>query len=849
VTKGLDNVSPVDTKVVIQVKIASEKIGRWLRSGPISFLMSAAILVVFIVAMSVGREVVEPNIAAGAGHGWWTVFTTVAWTKSPIHMVIDIALMLSVGIWLERVVTSPWYLIIGNAIYCVSAVVTIGIATLNDNLFPHFKAPLESQEIVGVAVFLIGIASAASFKMIAEWRKRTRAMVASILLVMLAFVGSLGTIFTFIAALIGTLFGFIFWGKNRDKRPAVMRGPQDKRALVAIVVAGIVFGTLITLRSPDMVGGLSSLRYPMPADALSAETVSQICSVENLRGMCLHYSYLLRTGGNGNTILALMPLLLQLILAWGLRGGRRAAWWGTIILQALTAVVAGIHLLVIWNEVRSWSEGAEALGFTESGRPTARFIVPLMMPLVLLIVAFVQRKLFTVRATAGTYERLWRNFSAVTAATLLVTLIIGVIIGATKTFLSTIWVLTTDFLIRLLPSSVLSLVTPQMDQETAAGIILMSWMPIIPWVAICALLLISFRRRELPNSIGQSEYIAIAKTTGPGSMGWITTWPQNKYWKASSCSAAIAYRVDRGVALTVSDPAVLPEDLPEVLEEFARFATDQGLTPAFYSVHAPVVTVTDQWRWSRLQVAEEAVLLLSELEFKGKRLRDVRTALNRAKREGIHTEWTTYEACKPALLEQVKQISAEWVSDKPLPGMSFTFGGINELNDPEVRILLAVDEKQTVHGVTSWMPIYDEGQITGWTLDFMRRLTGGFRPVMEYLIVSAALWAKDEGYETLSLSGTPLVKTKGQKGTDESAGLDQLLDVLGQTLEPVYGFRSLLNFKAAFNPEYVPIYLAVPTTAELPTVGLAIAHAHLPHLALRETVALGSHLLPKETKH
>src|SRR5512133_3687079 len=60
----------------------------------------------------------------------------------------------------------------------------------------------------------------------------------------------------------------------------------------------------------------------------------------------------------------------------------------------------------------------------------------------------------------------------------------------------------------------------------------------------------------------------------------------------------------------------------------------------------------------------------------------------------------------------------------------FTLGGVEEALDPAVRVGLAVDRHGTVHGVTSWLPIYGPGAtIRGWTLDVMRRLPDGFRPV------------------------------------------------------------------------------------------------------------------------
>lgn len=820
---------------------------RWLAGGPVSVFLSLLLLTVFIVSISIGREDLEPHIAAGVGHSWWTVFTAISWSHNAIEMIIDIVLLLSVGIWIERVMGSGWFILIGAISYWFGAFLTILIAEGIDSIDPAWGDLLEQQEIVGIAAFLIGVGSAAAVKLPALWRRRVRTMVVSILLVMLAFAGTLGTIFTLVTTLLGTILGIIIWHKSRDRAASVMAGPQQGRGLVAIVVAGIVIGTLISLRSPEMIGALSSMKYTVASDAISPDIVDQMCAVETLSAQCAHYSYLLRSGGAGARLLALMPLVTQLVLAWGLRGGRLAAWWGTVILQSLTAVVALVHMAMIWGEVKNWEEGSEILGFNELGLPTARFIVPIVVPLVLLIIVCAKRSLFTVRAGGGTYEKAGRTLGVITALTLLVSLIIGVSIGATKTFLSTVWILTTDFLIRLLPSSVLSLVTPQMAEESEGAIILMSWAPLIPWAALIVLLWRSFRRRDLPNSISRAEYIEIVRSTNAGSLGWITTWEGNNYWKSSHYDAAIAYRSDGGVALTVSDPAVRNEDLADVLEEFVSFAVGQGLIPAFYSVHGPVIAITDAWRWSRLQVAEETLLVLNELEFKGKKFQDIRTALNRARKEGISTHWTTFAECKPAYMAQIKQISAEWVSDKPLPEMGFTLGGVAELDDPDTRILLAIDDDDTVHGITSWMPIYEDGRITGWTLDFMRRLGGGFRPVMEYLIASAALWAKENNYEILSLSGAPLARAKGMEAEKGSSAqiLDQVLEVLGQTLEPVYGFRSLLNFKSKFNPEYAPIYLAVPSIVELPTVGLAIAHAYLPSLTLKDTITLGTSLRQK----
>lgn len=87
----------------------------------------------------------------------------------------------------------------------------------------------------------------------------------------------------------------------------------------------------------------------------------------------------------------------------------------------------------------------------------------------------------------------------------------------------------------------------------------------------------------------------------------------------------------------------------------------------------------------------------------------------------------------------------------------------------------------------------------------------------------------------MSLSGAPLARLDGASSPD---GLQRLLDVSGRALEPVYGFRSLLAFKAKFQPDYRPLYMVYPDAAALPAIATAIGRAYLPDLDTAGTVAL-----------
>ena len=111
----------------------------------------------------------------------------------------------------------------------------------------------------------------------------------------------------------------------------------------------------------------------------------------------------------------------------------------------------------------------------------------------------------------------------------------------------------------------------------------------------------------------------------------------------------------------------------------------------------------------RVAVALETRLAVRELKFKGKEWQNVRTALNRAAKTGVRAVWGRYREFPPSLRAQLSEVSEEWAAGKSVPEMGFTLGSLDRLEDEEVLCCLAVDAEGRVHGVTSWLPVYDGG--------------------------------------------------------------------------------------------------------------------------------------------
>ncbi|MGP6176776.1 bifunctional lysylphosphatidylglycerol flippase/synthetase MprF [Microbacterium sp. A196] len=364
--------------------------------------------------------------------------------------------------------------------------------------------------------------------------------------------------------------------------------------------------------------------------------------------------------------------------------------------------------------------------------------------------------------------------------------------------------------------------------------------PTLLWVAMLIVMFIArgafrvpFRRSRRRLSTTPVTPEAVRETlheTGGGTLSWMATWRGNSHMEAAD--GVIAYQTHSGVAILLGDPIVPDGNERDALEAYASAAQQMGYIPCAFSSSEKIRLAMPQG-WRSIVVAEDTLVDLPGLEFKGKAWGAVRTAINRAARENIEFRMVRLADEPWSVRAQVRAISEQWTGDKGLPEMRFTLGTVDDAMDPEVAVGIAVDAEGSLHGVTSWLPVYGPGGVVeGWTLDLMRRRDGGFGPVMEFLIGAAAQHFSEQGHSFISLSGAPLVRTEDT----ETNAIYAVLDRVAQLVEPLYGFRSLHKFKQKFNPRAEPMHLLYRDEGDLPRVGIALTRAYLPDSSLHDLV-------------
>lgn len=666
------------------------------------------------------------------------------------------------------------------------------------------------------------------------WRRRLRTAVVGIAAMLTLYVGHSETVLGLIGAVLGIAASWWSAGWRHDSHLA-LPSVRERRNIVVVVVTLAAVGPVLTALTRSPSGPLALVRdmvlNPMPVFAQLEQDCGGVVDTA-----CLQAAQPAFLSPEGY-VTSLVPMAILLICAEGLRRGRKVALRLAIAVQLAVGTLA-VGYLALFVRMPPAPRGPRftvlASGFLH--------LLPIALTAVALVaILWANRGLFPVETERGMRRRLGAVGGAV-AGGLIVAYTLLWWHGGGLGRRESAWGLLAELVRQYLPSPIPSSYGALFRNRSGAELWLFIHSGLILWlVALVLAAVVVLRGRQSVGARDGSLQLARGLVRrGGGSLSWMTLWPPNRFWFDEHGTAGLAFQLHGRVALSVAGPIGEPERASAVVTEFIAHCARTALVPCFYSLSADLWPVLRARGFHRVEVAQETRLKVRELEFVGKEWQNVRTAVNRAAKLGVSAVWTRYHHLSPSQRQQLSALSEEWSAQKSLPAMGFTLGGLDELDDPEVLVCLAVDAEGRIHGVTSWLPVYQQSRIVGWTLDFMRRGPGAFPGVMEFLIASAVTELKGS-VEWISLSGSPLAADPAGERAEVDAGdelLSRLLNAVGHALEPVYGFRSLAKFKSRFQPEYHALYMYYQDPLQLPAIGQALAQAYLPGLTMRHRMRI-----------
>lgn len=757
-------------------------------------------------------------------------------TPGPLPLVIDVALVLvmlciaETRLGRRRTVLAAVISAVGGA--AVGLIICWLINALQNHWAWFIKVPMSLSPIILVVGSLMASIPFSDFL----WRRRIATIGYTALILMVLYTGNPGSYCALAAALIGHMTGHLWHGPVQDANPHGHSGSYETRHLLGAVATVLALGPLVTVSSRIRAGFLTPLGTFMGSNTGGSAALSR-CLAENNQVSCYaHYGLVAGHAPTGISSL-IMPTLVMLVAAWGIYHGRRVAAVTGVVLNALTVVMALLYFLVFPLTIGEGLPQAIRHGALPS------LLIITLPPLILSWFLVRNIGIFLVRTKTSRLQLGWAAIVLAFMATAMGYMAFTAISPGSFNPRPTTSRALSQLPALYLPNGVASRFLPALVPRTPTGRMVSHGIGLIFWLVVLVVLLSWMRSSVIQNGSERQEADKLVEYGGE-SMSFMTTWEGNSYWFSPSGHSGIAYRLLHGIALTTTGPFGDPEEYADDLDEFTRFCNAHSWSPVFYSVHKPQRDLLAARGWSTLTVGTEMVVTPSLWQTKGKKWQDIRTAINKAKRDNITDVLTTFNDASWDVQSQIVDISEQWAELKALPEMKFTLGGLDELRDPRMAILYAVDDRGKVLAVTSWMPTYRQGQVIGWTLDFMRHRTDSPNGIMEFLIARMAERLRDQGTaEFMSLSAAPLAGMDG--GEDRTAFLQHALHLVADLMEPAYGFRSLFFFKKKFQPSEQPVYICYPDPAQLAQIGLAVVQAYLPNLKASQAWDAIRTIMPK----
>ena len=785
-----------------------------MRRFPVTIALATAMWAVWAACTLAGlhpREALGYNLPADAH--MWHCLTAGMTAAHPWTLVVFTVGTAMFALPAEHVLGSRRFAVAVVASQAVVMPVACIVGAVIERAGFNLWGPdLVNEVYLSPAAWVFGPAAFATAMMSVLWRRRLRLLMVALSATLVLYAGTLSSVAALTAVLLGWLAGVLAVGFTRPTRRVSLR---ESRVLVAALFIAVCLGPVVTARTPGAQGPFAGVSALMWEPAVAAREVAEAC-VEQISTACREAVAVNQQHGVGPLLLNLVPLAIAVVLSFGLVRGRRLAWIGAVVFSATSIAVIAWQVLVDAPSV-------------SSTLAVNTVLVVLPWAIALVVLGWNRRRF----AVASAWHRALRPVAAafaVTAAAWVggaLVLCDGFLVR--PTLASTLAELPYRYLPPAVSVQLPHHVFPQSDPAWA----LYEWVGIVFWaVALWAAVRVLTSAPSAVHERNRERARRILRSGTGDHLASMGLWDGNSYFFAEVAGGEgyVAYRVAQGVAVTVGGPVhagAMSQDA--AAEAFERFAADEGWRVAWYSVD-------DSFQrpgFKRIHVAEESVLSAKSVEFRGKKFQNIRTARNRAEKEGVRAIWTCWSEADLEVREKIAALSEDWVADKALPEMGFTLGTLEELRDPDTKLLLAVGEDGRLHGVTSWLPVYEDGTLVGYTLDFMRRDADGFRPVIEFLLAEAAVNASEQGLDWVSLSGAPLARSDA--ATDF---LEILLDKAGATIEPLYGFRSLAASKRKFHPKHHGWYLAYEDELALPAIGLAVVHCYLPNMKVTDAAAV-----------
>ncbi|WP_293395805.1 bifunctional lysylphosphatidylglycerol flippase/synthetase MprF [Nevskia sp.] len=324
--------------------------------------------------------------------------------------------------------------------------------------------------------------------------------------------------------------------------------------------------------------------------------------------------------------------------------------------------------------------------------------------------------------------------------------------------------------------------------------------------------LLSPARREPdpPDAAALDRAASIIATFGGNTIANLALLGDKQLLFGPDGDAFIMYQRSGRSLIALGDPVGNPAKVEALTWAFRELADRSSCWPVFYQVSPDQLPLYLDLGLSLAKLGEEARVPLTTFSLVGSKRQSLRNEHRRAQRDGA-----SFAVLAPAeveaKLEELRRISDDWLTGKSVAEKGFSVGRFDPEYLSRFHCACVLRDGQIVAFANLWLGAGREEM----SIDLMRYGPAAPKGVMDYLFIELMLWGNAQGYRWFNLGMAPLAGLENHPLAPFWHKLGRIVHRYG---EPFYNFNGLRRYKEKFQPEWRPRYLASPGGLVLPRV-------------------------------
>ena len=325
------------------------------------------------------------------------------------------------------------------------------------------------------------------------------------------------------------------------------------------------------------------------------------------------------------------------------------------------------------------------------------------------------------------------------------------------------------------------------------------------------------RQRELAR--------ALVAAWGADTLSPFVLRADKSYFFSEDEEAFLAYTVVAGVAVVSGDPIGPRASCDPLVERFIRFARERDWRVAILGASEAWIEVYRRHGLHALYHGDEAVVDVASFSLEGRAIRKVRQSVHRLEGAGYRAQALRPREIGPELRAELEALARAWRGAEPERGFVMALDALFRLEDEDALFVVGRGPDGRPDGFLHFAVCPRGAALSLSSMPRRRDTPNGFN---EWLICETVAWAREHGFERVSLNFAPFAALLAPGA--ELSSMQRMERRALLALKGHFQLDNLLLFNRKFFPTWQRRFVVYERRRDLPRVGLAAlaAEAYLP---------------------